>query len=158
MIFHEIFRELLWKYDFAGINFRERSKDSRNRESFYPRNFLHLKYPRWTTHKTVLRWFAKSGEVPELSVFNVSEKMAIRENNPALLVNSKLRDYWCTNFWTCYQFHWFRLRKRINNVIFVMSCGLVQEEFKRVRTPDLLESAENSSRKENRSFNVFSTT
>ena len=31
-------------YDFMGINFRERPKNSRNQGSFYPRNFLPLKY------------------------------------------------------------------------------------------------------------------
>ena len=34
VIFHAIFRELLRKYDFAGINFRERPKNSRNGEYF----------------------------------------------------------------------------------------------------------------------------
>ena len=38
------FRERPENYDFADISFRERPKNSRNRESFYPRNFLPLKY------------------------------------------------------------------------------------------------------------------
>ena len=38
------FREQPENYNFAGINFGERPKNSRNRESFYPRNFLPLKY------------------------------------------------------------------------------------------------------------------
>ena len=38
------FRERPFKYDFAGINFRDQRKNSRNRESFYPRNFLPIKY------------------------------------------------------------------------------------------------------------------
>ena len=38
------FRERPFNYDFAGINFRDRRKNSRNRESFYPRNFLPIKY------------------------------------------------------------------------------------------------------------------
>ena len=33
------FREWPVNYDFAGINFRERPKTSRNRKIFYPRNF-----------------------------------------------------------------------------------------------------------------------
>ena len=41
--FRYIFRERLLKYDYAGINFRERPKNSRNRGTFYPRNFLPLK-------------------------------------------------------------------------------------------------------------------
>ena len=37
-------REWPEHYDFAGINFREPSWNSRNRESLYPRNFLPLRY------------------------------------------------------------------------------------------------------------------
>ena len=40
VISHAIFREHLWKYEVAGINFRAWTKNSQNRKTFYLRYFL----------------------------------------------------------------------------------------------------------------------
>ena len=44
-LFWLIFCGWTQKYDFVGINFRERPKNSRNSGIFYPRKFLPIKHP-----------------------------------------------------------------------------------------------------------------
>ena len=86
------FRDRPENYDFAGINIHEWPKNSWNCESFYPRNFLPLKYLLNSMHSMHIVWTN-----PSTVIYSLSSSCKSLHDNDMEYKKSKYLDtklYW----------------------------------------------------------------